>query len=175
MFDEIQKAYQEIAQSRSDFQLAKFVIGQHPTPEMQYYQTLIELNTLITSLKIAEIDYKITEIKIKKLESKGDEISALKAEKERINQEQNQVNITAMRREIHTLIEAWNSFEHKFTREEIESNQFAYWKARLTNNADAMIMAGNTVNAAHIEAMQQAEFFNEYIEQFQDPRKELKN
>jgi hypothetical protein len=55
MFEDIEKAIAEIQQPRSRFQLERFVLGQHPTPEMQYYQTCIELQDMLYKYKLAEI------------------------------------------------------------------------------------------------------------------------
>jgi hypothetical protein len=58
MFQEIQKAIAEIQQPRSRFQLERFVLGQHATPEMQYYQVCLELQDMLYKYKLAEINQK---------------------------------------------------------------------------------------------------------------------
>jgi hypothetical protein len=76
-------------------------------------------------------------------------------------------------RELAHLVEIWNSFEHKFTRAEIEQAQPDYWQARLTNNARAMLMGGSSVNAAHIEAMEQAGVLDAFVAEVEKTKKEL--
>jgi hypothetical protein len=61
MFEEINKAIAEVQQPRSRFQLERFVLGQHATPEMQYYQTVLELQDMIYKYKLAQIAVKKTE------------------------------------------------------------------------------------------------------------------
>ncbi len=68
-------------------------------------------------------------------------------------------------RELTDLVEIWQSFEHKYTRQEIESAQPDYWQARLMNNAKTMIMGGGGVNPAHLEAMSQAGILDKFVEQ----------
>ena len=80
MFDEIDKAILEVQQPRSRFQLERFVLGQHATPEMQYYQTVIELQDSIYKYKLAAINVKKAELKISKLRSTGDDLDELKAQ-----------------------------------------------------------------------------------------------
>ena len=80
MFEEINKAIAEIQQPRSRFQLERFVLGQHSTPEMQYYQTVIELQDSIYKYKLAVINVKKSELKISKLRATGDELDELKAQ-----------------------------------------------------------------------------------------------
>jgi hypothetical protein len=41
MFEAIEQAIAEVQQPRSRFQLERFVLGQHATPEMRYYQTVL--------------------------------------------------------------------------------------------------------------------------------------
>lgn len=173
MFDEIEKAIAEVQQPRSQFQLEKFVLGQHPTPEMQYYQTCIELQDLIFKYKTAQIGLQIQEKKLEKLVAKGDEISVLKAKKLELGMEQTKIAMLGAEREINHLVNIWNSFETKFTREQIEAGQFDYWKARLTGNAKAMLIGGVSVNPAHIEAMKQAGVLDDFVIEVEASKKEL--
>lgn len=173
MFDEIQKAIAEIQQPRSAFQIEKFVLGQHATPEMQYYQTCIELQDLIYKYRLAEINVKKQELKIAKLRATKDELDELKAQEIEIHLEQTKKVMIGAQREIEHLTKLFDSFEHKYTREEIENAQAEYWQKRLTNNAKAMLIAGTQVNPAHIESMQQAGILDEFILEVQTAKKEL--
>jgi hypothetical protein len=173
MFDEIEKAIAEVQQPRSRFQLEKFVLGQHPTPEMQYYQTCVELQDMIYKYRSAEIDIKIQEAKIAKLKARGDDISNLKAQKLELGLQATKTVMIGAAREISDLESIYESFEHKFTREEIEAAQPDYWKARLTANAKAMLIGGVSVNPAHIESMQQAGILDEFVAEVQESKKEL--
>lgn len=173
MFDEIDKAIAEVQQPRSRFEIEHFVLGQHATPEMQYYQTVIELQDMIYKYKLAQIAVKKTEAKIAKLRSTGDELDELKAQERELGLVQTRFTMLGAERELAHLVEIWNGFEHKFTRAEIEQAQPDYWKARLTNNARAMLMGGSSVNAAHIEAMEQAGVLDAFIAEVEKTKKEL--
>ena len=76
-------------------------------------------------------------------------------------------------REMKHLIEIWDSFEQKYTREQIEAAQPDYWQARLSNNAKAMLMGGAGVNPAHIEAMEQAGVLDSFVAEVEKTKKEL--
>lgn len=169
----LEKAFVEVSQSRSRFQLERFVLGQHATPEMQYYQTCIELQGLLYTYKLTKIKLKKTELKIAKLRSSGNELNELKAQELELGLAETRVALIGAERELNHLIEIWNSFEHKFSREEIEIAQPDYWKARLTNNAKAMIMGGGGVNPSHIEAMDQAGVLENFVEEIENAKKEL--
>lgn len=173
MTNEIQAAIAEIQKPRSRFQLERFVLGQHATPEMQYYQTCLELQDMIYKYELAKISLKKAELKIAKLRKTKDEMKELKAQEIELGSKQTRLAMLGAEREITDLVEIFESFETKFTRAEIESAQPEYWNARLTGNAKAMLMGGTSVNAAHIEAMQQAGVLDNFIEEVQLSKKEL--
>ena len=52
---EITEAIQAIQQPRSRFQIENFVLGQHDTIEMQFYQLCLELQMLMHSYETSEI------------------------------------------------------------------------------------------------------------------------
>ena len=173
MFDEIDKAIAEIQQPRSRFQLERFVLGQHATEEMKYYQTVLELQDMIYKYKMAQISVKKTETKIAKLRLTNDELDELKAQEKELGLVQSKFTMLGAERELKHLIEIFDGFKHKYTRDEIEAAQPEYWQARLTNNAKAMLMGGSGVNSAHIEAMEQAGVLDQFVLEVEKTKKEL--
>jgi hypothetical protein len=173
MFDEINKAIAEVQQPRSRFQLERFVLGQHATPEMQYYQTVIELQDAIYKYKLAKINVQKCELKIAKLRATGQDLDELKAQEIELGLAQTGFAMVGAEREMKDLLEIFDSFTRKYTRDEIEAAQPDYWQARLTNNAKAMLMGGSGVNAAHIEAMEQAGVLDSFIAEVEKTKKEL--
>jgi hypothetical protein len=173
MFDEINKAIAEVQQPRSRFQLERFVLGQHATPEMQYYQTVIELQDAIFKYKLAKIGVQKSQLKIAKLRATGDDLDELKAQEIELGLAQTQFAMVGAEREMQDLLEIFDSFTHKYTRAEIEAAQPDYWQARLSNNAKAMLMGGSGVNAAHIEAMEQAGVLDSFVAEVENAKKEL--
>jgi hypothetical protein len=173
MFDEINKAIAEVQQPRSRFQLEAFVLGQHATNEMKYYQTVIELQDAIYKYKLAVISVKKSELKIAKLRATGDELDELKAQELELGLAQTSYAMVGAEREMKHLLQIFDSFTHKYTRDEIEAAQPDYWQARLTNNAKAMLMGGSSVNASHIEAMEQAGILDSFVAEVEKTKKEL--
>jgi predicted transcriptional regulator len=173
VFEEIEKAIAEVQQPRSRFQLEHFVLGQHATNEMRYYQTVIELQDAIYKYKLAVLNIKKAEIKITKLRQTGEQLDELKAQERELGLEQTKLAMAGAKREMEHLVEIFESFEHKYTRAEIEAAQPDYWQARLTNNARAMLMGGSSVNAAHIEAMEQAGVLDSFVAEVEKTKKEL--
>lgn len=173
MFQEIEKAIAEVQQPRSRFQLERFVLGQHATDEMRYYQTVIELQDSIYKYKLAVINVKKSELKIAKLRATGDQLDELKAQELELGLTETNFAMVGAEREMKHLLEIFDSFKHKYTRDEIEAAQPDYWQARLTNNAKAMLMGGASVNPAHIEAMEQAGVLENFIAEVEKTKKEL--
>jgi hypothetical protein len=173
MFQEINKAITEVQQPRSRFQLERFVLGQHATPEMKYYQTVIELQDAIYKYKLAEISVKKAQLKIARLRATGDELDELKAQEAELGLAQTSFAMVGAEREMKHLLQIFDTFTHKYTREEIEAAQPDYWQARLTNNAKAMLMGGASVNPAHIEAMEQAGVLDSFVAEVEKTKKEL--
>jgi len=173
MFEEIEAAIAEVQQPRSRFQLESFVLGQHATPEMQYYQTLLELQDTLYKYRLAEISQKKTQIKIDRLRATGDEIDELKAQELELGLSATRLAVIGAKRELAHLVDIFNSFTHRYTREEIEAAQPDYWRARLTNNARAMLMGGASVNPAHIEAMEQAGVLEAFVAEVEQAKREI--
>jgi hypothetical protein len=173
MYEEIEAAIAEVQQPRSRFQLERFVTGSHATPEMQYYQTCLELQDMIYKFQVAQIGVQKAELKIKRLRETKDEMKELKAQETEIGLRQTRLAMIGAERELADLVEIFNNFETKFTRAEIEAAQPDYWNARLTTNAKAMLMSGGGVNAAHIEAMEQAGVLDRFMSEIEQEKKEL--
>jgi hypothetical protein len=149
-------ALADIQKPRSRFQLERFVVGQHDTDEQQYRQTLIEIQSLFYTLRVVQLELRKKEIEIARLESTGDEIDSIDAEIKKIGTEQTRLTMIGAERELKDLVEMWESFEHKYTHEEMEELQPQYWSARLTRQAQLEAMgSGGKVGWASLDALRQ--------------------
>jgi chromosome condensin MukBEF MukE localization factor len=173
MFEEIEQAIAEVQQPRSRFQLERFVLGQHATDEMRYYQVCLELQEAIYKYRYAVINVKKLELKIAKLRATGDDLDELKAQEKELGLNETRLAMLGAKREMQHLVEIFEGFTHKYTREEIEAAQPDYWQARLTNNAKAMLMGGQSVSSGHIEAMEQAGILDSFVAEVEKNKKEL--
>ncbi len=149
----IRDAIAEIQQPRSRYQLIHFVLGQHDTPEMQFYQLMLELQDMGFKLRMAQISLRKTEVEIARLLETGDELDALEAEEKQVGMEQTQIVMKGAQREIAILEDIFNECQH-YTRDEIEHAQPDYWEKRLTRQTNLQIMAGN-VGWAQLDSMSQ--------------------
>jgi len=165
LLNEIKQAIDEVQQPRSRFQLEKFVLGSHPSKEMQYYQCCIEMQDMLLKYELAKIEEKKLVLKISKYKDSNNELHLLKAEKKQVLLDQLRTTIFGAEREIAHLVDIWSTFETKYSREQIEDSQADYWKQRLTINAKAMAFGQGSINPAHIEAMEQAGVLDDYVKE----------
>jgi len=157
----IAEAIAEIQQPRSRYQLIHFVIGQHDTPEMRFYQLCLELQDMGHKLRVAELGVRKTEIEIARLLETGDELDAIEAEEKEVDLEYTRIVMRGAERELAVLTDLFDESQ-KFTRDEIEHAQPEYWQKRLTRQTNLQIMSGN-VGWAQLDSMRQIGLLDEMV------------
>ena len=157
----IHDAIAEVQQPRSRYQLVHFVIGQHDTAEMQFYQLCLELQDMGFKLRMAQLNVKKTEIEIGRLVATGDDLDVIEAEEKQVGLEQTRIVMRGAQREIAILEDIFNTCQH-YTRDEIEHAQPEYWQKRLTRQTNLQIMAGG-VQWAQLDSLRQAGLLDELI------------
>jgi len=159
----ITDAIAEVQQPRSRYQLIHFVIGQHDTPEMRFYQLCLELQDMGYKLRTAQLSVRKAEIEIVRLLETGDELDAIEAEEKELGLEQTSVVMRGAEREIAVLTDLFNESQH-YTRDEIEHAQPEYWQKRLTRQTNLQIMAGG-VGWAQLDSMRQIGLLDDMVEE----------
>ena len=157
----IPDAIAEVQQPRSRFQLVHFVIGQHDTPEMRFYQLCLELQDMGYKLRIAQLAVRKAEVEIRRLVETGDELDAIEAEEKQVGLEQTQIVMKGAEREVAILTDLFDESQ-KFTRDEIEHAQPEYWQKRLTRQTNLQLMAGS-VQWAQLDSLRQAGLLDQVI------------
>jgi hypothetical protein len=157
----IHDAIAEVQQPRSRFQLVHFVIGQHDTAEMRFYQLMLELQDMGYKLRMAQISVRKARVEIARLVATGDELDALEAEEKQIGLEQTEIVMKGAERELAILTDLFDESQ-KFTRDEIEHAQPEYWQKRLTRQTNLQLMAGG-VQWAQLDSLRQAGLLDEVI------------
>jgi hypothetical protein len=172
---EILLSMAEVQQSRSNFQIEKFVVNQHDTEEMRYFQTLLELQSLYYTIKVVSLEMQKSEIEIQRLRATGDPIDEIDAQIKEVGLEQTRLIGIGSFRELDTLIEIYNSFPTKYTRDEIEKAQEQYWSLRLRRQSVLESIGGSQAQASHLDALRQmgalevtAEGMLKSVEQYRD-------
>lgn len=145
----------EIQKPRSFFQLKNFVVGQHDTEEMRYYQTLLEIQSLYYTIREVGLQIKKTEIEINRLRSTGDEIDEIDAQIKELGLEQTRMVSIGAFRELEDLIKIYNSFSKRYTREDIEKYQQDYWSKRINRQLVLESAAGSSGAYSHLDSLRQ--------------------
>lgn len=152
----IYDAFNQITQARTRYQLDKFVIGQHDTDEQRYKQVVLEIQTLVGNIKRIHLTTEKTKIYLDTLRAKKDAISQIDAELIELDLEDTKLGLHGALKELEYLLQVWENWEHKYTAEEIENMQPAYWNARLNRQASLeAIGSGGTVAWASLDALHQ--------------------
>lgn len=125
----------QIIPSRSRFQLEHFVIGQHDTPEMRYRQILLEGADLTFRIKSTEISIQRQIIEIERLRATGEILDELKAQEIELDLAYTRIGLEGAKYEYSVLEDLFSQYIN-YSNEDIEANQPAYWKARLTRQAE---------------------------------------
>lgn len=151
----IHDLHAQIDQSRSRYQIERFVVGQHHTLEMQYLQLVRELATLHDALEEGNLRAEKLEAEADELRETGKKSDAIEAEMKNRQAASTRRGLQGTRREIDIMEDLLSRYP-RFTRDEIEAAQETYWQERLVRVAQMQALAGG-INWAHIEALWQAD------------------
>jgi multidrug resistance efflux pump len=145
-----------IQQSRSEYQLRHFVLAQHDTPEMQFYQCCIELRSVEFALANAKLQQERLELEVERLRSTGDAVDAVDAKIKQLELDNHAIELDGLKREAVILRRLFAEMPH-FSRDEIERAQPEYWRARLNRQAVLQRAGGQVgIGWAQLDAMRQA-------------------
>ena len=178
---EILEAIKEVQQPRSKFQLEHFVLNQHDTEEMRYYQVLLEIGSMYDTLKTIDFEMRKKQIQIKRLKESSDELDAIEVEELEFSLETTNRLLVGTFRELSHLIDLYNSFPVKYSREQLETAQPDYWMKRLTRQVNLDLLGNNgNVNPANLDALRQIGALEDFITEKQasislSQQKELEN
>lgn len=160
---DIQDKLKDIQQARSNYQIEKFVVGQHTAPEMQYYQLCVEAAGVQQA--IAETELRIQKIKALAVElaQTGKKSDAIEAKIQLLAIPSLQSQVLASKRELLHFQNLLSTYPD-YTRQDIEDAQKDYWENRLTRVAQLqMLSRQGGVDWAQLEAVYQAGIFETAI------------
>ena len=152
---ELLEAMATLSQPRTDYVLEKFVVGKHETPEMQYAHCVLNIRLKYNALRKAQIHLEKIDYQIEQLQNKGDKMAEFKWRGKEIDREECKIAVLGALREVRALYRIWKTFEKKYTREEINALQEAYWEKRLTQQANDDLMATGKIGKGNLEVLRQ--------------------
>lgn len=144
-----------VTQSRSKYQLQKFVIEAHDTPEMQYRQILLEAQNLIYNIRMAELDLEKRRIRLSKLKESQDPIRQINAKELELGIAYTELVLEGSKRELKDLEDLFKQYPH-YSPEDIDNNQPEYWRKRLSRQAKTdSISKQNGIAPGNLESILQ--------------------
>ncbi len=152
---EMQGAFDEIQQPRSDYVLQNFVVNEKDTDPMRYAQCVLELQIKYDVIRQAKLHRRKLEIEIAEFEALGTETSQIDADLKRIDIEIQDRALLGASREFEALYSIWKSFPHQYTHSELNDAQEEYWNKRLTRQANQDLFASGRVSIGNIDALRQ--------------------
>ena len=153
--DELQAAFAEMQQPRSEYQLWHFVVGQHDTDQQRYRQCLTEMQVLCYTLRTVKLEIQKGEIQVARLRATRDAVDELDAQIKEVGMEQTRLVMIGAERELEALNKIWLSFETHYTHEQIEDYQRQYWHERLNRQARLEAMGNGNIGWAQLDALNQ--------------------
>jgi len=156
---ELHEAFCQIFQGRSDYQLKNFVVSAHVTPERQYAQCVLELQHKYYAIKKADISRRKLQHELKTT------TCPFTIEEKALDLEQIDIAMVGALKEFDTLYKIFQSLP-KFSNEELQEAEAAYWAERLATQAQQDIEAHGTVSVGNAEALRQANILNGYAHRF---------
>tara|TARA_R110000751_G_scaffold7204_1_gene29777 strand:- start:305 stop:838 length:534 start_codon:yes stop_codon:yes gene_type:complete len=148
---DIHEAIAEVQQPRSRYMLEHLTLGAHDTAEMRFYYCVIELDAKLHAYKLATINKRRQEREMARLKESDEPDADLDLEEAELNYQHFLGVMAGGERELRDLLDIYEAMEH-FTRAQIDANQQAYWKARMTRQTQLQIMAGG-VEWSQLDAM----------------------
>lgn len=156
---ELKDAMHEVFQGRSAYQLKRFVVGSHATPERQYAQCVLELQNKYFSIRRADVN-------LRRMQSEmASETDQFAMESKAIDIEQTEIAMVGALREFSTLLALFRSMPN-FTAREMEEAEDDYWIERLKRQAQQDIDATGTISVGNAEALRQSGVLDGFAERF---------
>lgn len=157
--EELEAAFNQIFQGRSDFQIERFVVNAHVTPERQYAQCVLELQHKYYAIKKGEIQRRRMLRSLQLVEDPLDREEIV------LDLEQHELAMKNSLHEFECLYGMFLSFP-KFTREQLESAEAGYWARRLVIQAQQDVEERGSISAGNSEALRQIDVIQNYVERF---------
>ena len=156
IFASLLEDFRVIQQPRPDFTLERFVVGSHDFhPAQAWAQCVLEMQVKYFAIKGARLNRRKIELQREQLAASSDAIDLLDAEQKTLDIEQQDLAELGALREFWTLYRIYQSFEKRYTREELNAAQHEYWVNRLVTEGRHQIAETGHVRAGHLEAMRQ--------------------
>ncbi len=152
--------FNAIQMARTPEVLRKFVVGAQAMdhPAQGWAQCVLELQIKYDDIRRAKVNRELIQLEIDELDLSGDAKSLLNAKLKRIDLEAQDRAMLGAVREFQSLYAIYQSFDKRYTREELDASQVEYWQNRLTRQALQEQQSRQLgIGAGNLEALREIE------------------
>lgn len=152
--------FNAIQMARTPEVLRKFVVGAQAMdhPAQGWAQCVLELQIKYDDIRRAKVNRELIQLEIDELEAAGDAKSLLNAKLKCIDLEAQDRAMLGAVREFQSLYAIYQSFDKRYTREELDASQVEYWQNRLTRQALQEQQSRQLgIGAGNLEALREIE------------------
>ncbi len=153
--EELIKAFEEVQQPRTEYQLRNFVVGAHIGKEQQYAQCVTELQRKYTNLKRAQVQFDKNEYELEVLRNSDNPLAKFDIKIRELDMEETRLAVIGAMREFEVLYRIWQEFGRTYTRKEIDGAQEKYWHDRITEQANNDIRAAGRIGVGNLKSLRQ--------------------
>lgn len=148
-------AINEIQMARTPFELERFVVGCHHTPEQRYAHCVLNLSIAYDNLRIAKLKLEEMDLAIAKLKKKRSPEAKIAWQIKAIEREQLVRASLGAAREFEHLYHMWKTFPKRYTRSELNAAQPEEFTRRLRTQAEHDIHAMGRISVSNLEGLRQ--------------------
>jgi hypothetical protein len=151
---ELKDAFEAIQQPRSDYVLRHFVVGEKDTQPQAYLQCVLEMQIKYDNIRLALLEREKLTLQIAALGASGTALDNIEAAIKGIHLEQQERALLGALREFWALYAIWQGMP-RYTHQEIQEDQQAYWRKRLLRQANQDLQAGGRIGQGNQDALRQ--------------------
>lgn len=160
ILDDLKAGFRDNLQGRSQYQIEKFVVGSHDGVERKYAQCMLELQHKYFAIRRAAC--RLRELK-RNFHNSSDEIES---EKISIDIEELEIAISGSIREFKSLMAILERLP-KCSYEDIERAEAAYWKHRLSRQAQQDVDSRGAISSGNLDALRQIDLIGGFNDRFE--------
>jgi hypothetical protein len=146
---QLKSSFDAISQSRSNYQIENFVVRDHASQERQFVQCVLEMRVKTSNIKRTLIQKERLNRKLKSIEDD------LEIAEINLSLEDLEYSLLSDIREWYALYSIYQALP-KFSYEQIQNAECAYWQHRLARQAQIDIECSGRIGIGNMDALRQA-------------------
>lgn len=159
---DLRKKMEQIPFGNSAFQIAKMIVGKHPTPERQARQCLLEIDALERKLTECAYERDKVAVEIERLKEKIGSTTGYERQLALIEKDQKEYHLKYQEKlildagaELNCYYAIYETLPQDITRESFEKSEHLYWSKRLIADAEKQLSTQGRIETGTLDALLQ--------------------